>query len=145
MLRIALVDDNDLDARLLTMAMERVGQPLKITHFDDGARALERIGKDAGEFDLVLLDLNLPGLSGAQVLEQLRKGEASRSLPVIMISSSNDPADIQRCYSLGANSYVCKPVHLAEVFETTTQLVTYWSKCAVIPHQVHAGIASKML
>jgi CheY-like chemotaxis protein len=135
MLHIVLVEDNPADAEMLETVLQQTGAPVDIVRLDDGFKAIEylTLNNVARQYDLVLLDLNLPGLSGFEVLERIRAHEELKSLPVVVMSGSSDPADIERCYRDGANSYVCKSSHLEEIFFTVAQLVAYWSTVVKLP------------
>jgi CheY-like chemotaxis protein len=128
---IALVEDNPADAHLLQRALQATDMPVEIAWFQDGAEALEHFAS-APRCDLLLLDLNLPRLTGLDVLEKLRSQEELRTLPVVVLSGSCDPADIERSYRSSANSYICKPVHVDDVFAMAGKLLQYWSSCATI-------------
>jgi CheY-like chemotaxis protein len=144
MLHIVLVEDNRADAEMLEMALQQTGAPVNIVRLDDGVKAIEYLSqaKAAQQHDLVLLDLNLPRLSGFEVLERIRSREDLKSLPVVVMSGSSDPADIERCYRTGANSYICKPTHLEEIFFTIEHLVAYWSKVVKLPTKGRVALAS---
>jgi CheY-like chemotaxis protein len=135
MLHIVLVEDNPADAEMVEMALQQAGAPVNIVRLDDGVKALEYLTREntSQQNDLVLLDLNLPRLSGFEVLERIRARDDLKSLPVVVMSSSSDPLDIERCYRMGANSYICKPTHLEEIFFTIEHLVAYWSKVVKLP------------
>jgi len=133
MLKIALVEDNPSDALLLRMALEKAGTPIEVKHWEDGGAALAYLTARPDEFDLLLLDLSLPGISGFDILEALKREERTRSLPIVIVSGSDAPADIVRSYRLGANAYHCKQVHVKAVFAMAEQLVGYWSHAAQLP------------
>jgi CheY-like chemotaxis protein len=138
MLRIVLLEDNPADAQMLAMALEQAGAATDINLIQDGVEAVEYFERvDAGsvprEFDLVLLDLNLPRMNGFEVLERIRACENLKSLPVIVLSGSSAAPDVDRCYRAGANSYICKPSHLDEILAMAVQFVTYWSQFAQLP------------
>lgn len=82
---------------------------------------------------LILLDLNLPGTKGPEVLAQIKGDETLASIPVIIMSSSRDSKDINTCYRNGANSYVIKPVGMDDFFKTVACLRDYWLKIVVLP------------
>ncbi|UWS79081.1 response regulator [Phaeobacter sp. G2] len=82
---------------------------------------------------LIMLDLNLPGTDGRQVLAQIKHDEMLRKIPVIVMTSSSDQADIDACYREGANSYVVKPVDLNGFIEAITRLRDYWFQIVVLP------------
>ncbi len=132
MMSIAVVEDNPADAALLRDAICRTGLSVEMTLLEDGQRAVAYLS-EAHDCDLVVLDLSLPGMTGLEVLEHLRSRDESRALPVVVLSGSADPADVERSYRAGANSYICKPVHLDGVLEMANQLVRYWSICAIVP------------
>jgi len=82
---------------------------------------------------LIMLDLNLPGTSGHEVLAQLKSDERLKKIPVVVMTSSRDPDDIDACYRAGANSYVVKPVDLDGFFRAIARLREYWFEIAVLP------------
>jgi CheY-like chemotaxis protein len=134
MFRILIVEDNPADAQILQMALERAGVPLDIALREDGVKAIEYLADgNPARCDLVLLDLNLPRLSGFEVLERIRSCEELQSLPVVVLSGSADAGDVDRCYRSGANSYICKPTHLVDILTVAAQIVTYWSQCVKLP------------
>lgn len=130
-MRIVLVDDNPADAHLIKRALQAVETPVDLAWLRDGVEALEYLSENPGECDLMLLDLSLPRLTGFEVLERLRAQDEFKTLPIVILSGSCDPADIERCYRAGATSYVCKPVHADQVFAMANDLVNYWSACAI--------------
>jgi CheY-like chemotaxis protein len=138
MLRILLVEDNPADAQMLQTSFVRTGVPVEITRMEDGEKAIEYLAADRRALaspccDIVLLDLNLPRVGGYEVLEYIRRREDLKGLPVIIMSGSTDVDEIDRCYQAGANSYICKPIHLDEILLTAASLLTYWSNCVKLP------------
>jgi two-component system, chemotaxis family, response regulator Rcp1 len=135
MLRILLIEDNPADAHMLRAALEKTGMPVEITHAKDGVEALEYLATDARsrQCDVVLLDLNLPRLTGFEVLEHIRSREELKKLPVVIMSGSANIEEIDRCYYAGANSYICKPIHFHEILATAAGFVSYWSTCVKLP------------
>ncbi len=147
MLRIILIEDSPADAQIVRMALQQAGLPVNVMVLDDGLAAYEYLIRNNPQhtstlWDLVLLDLNLPTISGFELLEHIRASENTRMLPVVVMSGSSNPTDIDRCYEAGANSYVCKPPHLADLFSIAAQLVTYWSKCVKLPSKHSGGLDS---
>jgi CheY-like chemotaxis protein len=109
-LSIVLVEDDPGHARLIEKNLRRAGVDNEIVHFQNGTAAfdyLTRIGKTA---TLVLLDLNLPDMSGTQILESLKSSANTRHVPVIVLTTTDDKSEIQKCYDLGCNVYITKPV-----------------------------------
>lgn len=125
---VLLVEDNLDDQELLLRAFRRnrIQHAVKVAH--DGLEACELLfnERDNGTPVLVLLDLNLPRMNGIDLLRLIRKNERTALLPVVVLSSSREHEDVVLSYSLGANSYVRKPVDFSEFVETTRQLGQYW-------------------
>lgn len=132
--RLLLVEDDPQDEQLTLRALHKanLGNPIDIVR--DGAEALQylfREGAYAGrpahrQPAVVLLDLKLPKLSGLEVLERLRADARTRTLPVVILTSSDEQRDLVKSYELGANSYVRKPVEFAAFTEAVSQLGLYW-------------------
>jgi CheY-like chemotaxis protein len=83
-------------------------------------------------------------LSGFELLERIRASEGLKAVPVLVMSGSSNPTDVERCYGAGANSYICKPRHLADLFFIGFQLVAYWSKCVKLPAKRSGGLVSDL-
>ena len=131
---ILLVEDNPDDAELTRIAFEEAGSPHLIDHVADGAEALDYLfgrGRHAARASValpavVLLDLNLPKLGGREVLQALRAEPRMRGLPVVVLTTSAEPFDIDDVYALGANSYIQKPVEFDRFIEAARQIGLYW-------------------
>ena len=131
---ILLVEDNPDDELLALRALRKNGVAGDVVVARDGVEALdylfatgEHAGRDASLVPrLILLDLNLPQISGLEVLRRLRSDERTRLLPVVILSSSGEQRDMLDGYGLGANSYVRKPVNFAQFVRTVEQLKLYW-------------------
>jgi two-component system response regulator len=131
---ILLVEDNDDDADLTVMAFHRAKITNPLIRARDGVEALDYLfgsGKHAGRdvCDLpavTLLDLNLPGISGLEVLKAIRIDERTKHLPVIVLTSSNEDKDRLGAYDHFANSYVVKPVDYDQFVAAARQLSLYW-------------------
>ena len=104
---------------------------------DDALDYLRKKGKYKGAKhalpSLVMLDLNLPGLDGRDVLAMIKSDPETKRLPIVVMTSSSDQADIDRCYEAGANSYVVKPVNLDGFLSAIARLKDYWFKIVVLP------------
>jgi two-component system response regulator len=131
--RILLVEDNEDDILLTVRAFKRFPLPIDMAIARDGVEAIEYlVGEPDGAErrrpfpDLVLLDLNLPRLSGLDVLRRVREHEPTRTLPVVMLTSSDQESDMLSSYRLGANSYVRKPVDYSRFVEVAHELGAYW-------------------
>jgi two-component system response regulator len=102
-----------------------------VVHVKDGAEALDFVfGSSGPEIEnvpkAILLDLKLPRVSGLEVLERLKGDERTRSIPVIVLTSSREDTDLQRCYELGANSYIVKPVEFENFVKAVSEMGFYW-------------------
>ncbi|MEW6776792.1 MAG: response regulator [Bdellovibrionota bacterium] len=131
---ILLVEDNDDDVQLTLRAFEKSKVANRIIVVRDGQEALDYLyarGPHARRPDsempqVVLLDLKLPKVDGLEVLRHMRGQEATRRLPVVVLTSSKEERDIIASYNLGANSYVRKPVDFGQFVEAAAQLGLYW-------------------
>jgi two-component system response regulator len=124
---IALVEDNADDEALTMRALKKHGVANDIVVLRDGVEALAfLLAPDQPLPQLVLLDLNLPRISGLEVLARLRSEERTKLLPVVILTSSNEERDVNSGYRLGANSYVRKPVDFVQFSEAVHQLGLYW-------------------
>lgn len=131
---ILLVEDNPDDEELTLRALRRNRVTNDVVVARDGVEALDYLlgtgayeGRDTSALpQVVLLDLKLPKIDGLEVLRRIRTEEHTRLLPVVILTSSNEEQDVVKGYSLGANSYVRKPVDFSEFVEAVRQLGLYW-------------------
>ncbi|MBI2875505.1 MAG: response regulator [Candidatus Tectomicrobia bacterium] len=131
---ILLVEDNPDDEALTLRAFKKSNVLNQVVVVRDGAEALDYLfgtGSYAGREiemlpQIILLDLKLPKVDGLEVLRRIRSSERTRVLPVIILTSSREEQDIIRSYSLGANSYIRKPVDFVQFAEAVQQLGLYW-------------------
>lgn len=125
---ILLVEDNPDDERLTLRALRRgnITNPVIVAH--NGEEALQRLTSMQPLPIVVLLDLKLPKIDGLEVLRQLRSQAATRALPIVVLTSSNEESDISNSYHLGANSYVHKPVSMDEFTTAVERLGVYWTR-----------------
>jgi CheY-like chemotaxis protein len=131
---ILLVEDNPNDVQLTLIAFQRQNLSDKIAVVRDGEEALAFIFC-TGAFSqregaplprLILLDLKLPKIDGLDVLRKLKSEERTRHTPVVMLTSSRERNDVQQAYTIGANSYIVKPVEFDKFLEVARQLGVYW-------------------
>lgn len=129
---ILLIEDNPDDELLTRRAFQKNNILNEVVVAHDGAEALDiLLGNSSGREPIqapavILLDLNLPKISGLDVLRRLRAEDRTRLLPVVILTSSREEQDLIEGYRLGANSYVRKPVDFGEFLEATRQLGLYW-------------------
>ena len=131
---ILLVEDNPDDVELTRLAFVEAGEPHRLHVVSDGAEALDYLlarGRHAdrdpaGLPALVLLDLNLPRLDGHEVLQAIRAEDATRCLPVVVLTTSIEPSDVDRAYAVGANSYLQKPVEFDRFVDVVRHISRYW-------------------
>jgi two-component system, response regulator len=124
---ILLVEDNPDDVALTLRALKKANIANQVVVAGDGAEALELIfGERRLRPAVVLLDLRMPKLNGFEVLQRLRGNEATRALPVVILTSSREDSDIINGYKLGANSYVRKPVDFEQFVHAIGELGLYW-------------------
>ncbi|MEL6347445.1 MAG: response regulator [Myxococcota bacterium] len=129
-----MVDDDPADALLVRRAFDKLNASIMMEHMSDGARALARLRRsDLRRPDLILLDLNMPGISGLEFLKTLRADPVLLALPVVVLSTSNDPKDIHDAYLEYANSYVQKPTDLSTFTKIVQDIGHFWSDVALIP------------
>jgi two-component system response regulator len=125
---ILLVEDNPADVTLTLRAFKKSNILNEVVVAEDGVQAVDiLLGKpDAPLPQIILLDLKLPRMDGLQVLQRIRASERTRLLPVIILTSSAEEADLISGYSLGANSYIRKPVDFEQFVDAVKQLGLYW-------------------
>ncbi|HRF48928.1 MAG TPA: response regulator [Anaerolineales bacterium] len=126
---IFLVEDNPMDLELTrrAFAKHRLGNPLQVAR--DGAEAVAMLPRwESGEPLplVVLLDLKLPLIDGLEVLRRLREHPVSATVPVVVLTTSDEDRDIRTAYELGANSYIVKPVDFDKFMDVASQIELYW-------------------
>lgn len=135
---IISIEDNDQDFTALQQALTRAGIPNPLERCESGLTALAQIQSDLGcqladRASIILLDLNMPGISGIDLLKEFRRLVPKRLVPVIILSTSSHPADIDECYRAGANAYVVKPFELDEWDSKVGEVANFWLRSAELP------------
>ena len=142
---ILLVEDNPDDRELMKLAFAQGEIPHNLIVVSDGIEALaylhspELSAESESSFDLtampalVILDLNLPKISGIEILRRIRAEPRTRLLPVVIISSSNEPQDLIDSYINGCNSYIRKPIHFTQLQKFVKEISTYWLTVNQLP------------
>lgn len=147
-IRVLLVEDSGVQAVIIRAAIAELPH-LELVHVaTDGVEAIEFLrsrGRGAKQAlpDVVLLDLNMPRRNGFEVLAELKSDRHLRRVPIVVFSTSRAQEDIDRAYEEGANSYIVKPVSLAELKDVLDQIAQYWGKVTRLP--THARSARRQL
>ncbi len=139
---ILLVEDNPDDIELTRIAFAEADLDSRLEVVRDGAEALDYLfargawaGRDPHKLpSIVLLDLNLPKLDGREVLQAIRASEATRNLPVVVLTTSAEPFDVDASYAMGANSYIRKPVDFEQFVWAVKQVGLYWLVLNRVPN-----------
>jgi chemotaxis family two-component system response regulator Rcp1 len=133
--RILLVEDNAGDAQLMRIALAEAMPAARLSVLTDGESALAALQDGGARPDLLLLDLNLPRLSGHELLAALRRSDDPelRRLPVVVLTTSDAVADVQRSYELGASSHITKPQDIDRLFTVVGALARYWFDAVTLP------------
>ena len=129
---IVMIEDDEGHARLIERNIRRAGISNEIRHFLDGATALDylehdRSGPALNGPALILLDLNLPDMSGTDILSRVKSNDRLRRTPVVVLTTTDDKVEIQRCYDLGCNVYITKPVNYESFADAIRQLGLFLS------------------
>ena len=132
-MEILLVEDNPADAEMTLRALRRNNLANRVYWVKDGEQALQfmfRSGsfaeRDAATPKLVMLDIKMPKVDGIEVLRRLKANEETRTVPVVVMTSSNEERDVVESYRLGVNSYIVKPVQFEAFLETVAKIGLYW-------------------
>jgi two-component system, chemotaxis family, response regulator Rcp1 len=148
---ILLIEDSRADAKIIERALRESEFVHRLTVIADGRLALDYLFdlRDDGfpedhEPDLILLDLNLPGLDGYQVLTQIKSDPALRMIPVVILTTSHREEDILQTYLAGANTYIPKPAEYPSYCELVATLRHYWMDTALkVPYQLRRRLAAE--
>ncbi|MCG8414868.1 MAG: response regulator [Pseudomonadales bacterium] len=135
---VLLVEDNPADVQLMLEAANQADTQVNVQTVGDGKAALQFLRRERGfedsvRPDLIMLDINLPQKGGLEVLEEIRVAPELKSLPVIILTTSNNPSDIAKAYSLQANCYVQKPSNLYDFEQAISLTLSFWLRLARLP------------
>lgn len=126
-LAVLLIEDDPDHTLIITRAIRQVNAAMQVQAVDNGADALELLHRMDEPPDLILLDINMAGLSGFDVLTRLKADASLRLIPVVMLTSSEVSSDIARAYELGASGYISKPSYLHDLRAVLGNTLLYWS------------------
>lgn len=138
MIRVLLVEDNPGDVRLTQEAFQHANNSIHLLAVSDGTEAVAFLRQEGNHVhaprpDIILLDLNLPKMSGHEVLAHIKNDEFLRSIPVVVLTISDAEADIQRIYELQANCYLTKPLQLFEFEGVVRSINDFWLTSVKFP------------
>jgi CheY-like chemotaxis protein len=142
MLNLLVVEDDESDYHFIEMALKETPRPTRVSWVSSGAAGIEYLAgderyRDRTQWpvpDVVVVDLNMPGLGGFDVLQWMRAHPLHRGTPVLVISSSESPGDIEKAYRLGANSYFVKPQRFEDFVSLFQHIAAYWSYARTAAH-----------
>lgn len=137
-LEILNVEDNDLDAESLKRALDPIQIPKKLHRVEDGQAALDYLHRhgpyaDAPRPDLILLDLNMPGISGHEVLQHIKEDDELKSIPVIILTTSDSLVDITLAYANFANGFLTKPFQHEDTLDAVGAMAKFWFSVVRLP------------
>lgn len=134
--RIFITDDDPDDLLLIQDAFEENSHSVQLTLFEGGDALLSGLQEAVRQHalpQLIVLDLNMPGTNGKDVIVALKADQALRHIPVIVLTTSASDKDIVECYELGASSYIVKPARYEELLEIARSLKNYWTETTELP------------
>lgn len=134
---LLLVEDSDEDAETMREALGMSGVAVNMQRVTSGDKCMEMLRlQPARQPALVIMDLNTPGMDGREALTLIKSDERLKNLPVVVVSTSGNPRDVDYCYAAGANAYHMKPVRYLDHLRTMTEVLTYWLGSATLPADV---------
>ena len=143
-IEVLLVEDSPGDVRLTLEAFREANSFVHLNVVSDGAEALaflrqEGIHDSAPRPDLILLDLNLPKMDGREVLARIKKDDALKTIPTVILTTSSDEVDVEKSYQLQANCYLSKPVELSAFEKLVRSINEFWLTDAMLPGKTPAS------
>jgi CheY-like chemotaxis protein len=141
--KILLVEDNQNDLELTIEALSEHNLANRVVALSDGVEALDYLfyrgayAKRAVENPaVILLDIKMPRMDGIEVLEEIKSNDELKKIPIVMLTSSREEPDLKKCYNLGVNAYVVKPVNFRDFFDVVKQLGVFWAVINQLPNEV---------
>ncbi len=140
--KILLVEDNQNDVELTLTAMDEQNLANRVVVVNDGVEALDYLLYE-GEYKnrakenpaVILLDIKMPRMDGIEVLQQIKSNNELKTIPVVMLTSSREEPDLKKCYELGVNAYVVKPVNFKDFFSAIKQIGIFWALINELPNE----------
>jgi CheY-like chemotaxis protein len=133
LMKVLLVEDSLADVELTLEALQDAKVANQVTVVRDGAAAIEHLRGNPDAPDLVILDLNLPCLSGHEVLAAMRADDSMRRIPVAVLTTSSAESDVERSYDLGANCFLTKPVEIEQFIHVVHSIDNFWLGLVRLP------------
>jgi CheY-like chemotaxis protein len=131
---LLVIEDSNEDFEALCRIINQVSNfSLDIHRFVDGDEALDWLNQVHSNPDLIILDLNLPGTDGREILVIIKQTKSLKAIPIVVLSTSSNPKDIEACYQSGVNSYMLKPMNINELKDSLRVMLDYWFKAMVLP------------
>jgi CheY-like chemotaxis protein len=130
---IVVVEDSDEDYFTLRRALAKADVKNPILRFSRGEEALEHLDEAGAAPAFVILDLNLPGIDGRVVLSTLKSDAKLKTIPVVVLTTSDNPVDVETCYRSGANSYHLKAFEFTRFLETVRVIADFWLDATILP------------
>jgi CheY-like chemotaxis protein len=138
---LLLVEDSDEDFETFQRMMRKVSFTNPIYRCVDGDEALDFLYHTGNYIDsaqaprpaIILLDLNLPGTDGREVLTQIKQDDALKTIPVVVFTTSSNPKDIETCYRYGVSGYILKPINISILMKTIQTFIDYWFEAVILP------------
>jgi CheY-like chemotaxis protein len=135
--RLLVIEDSHEDFEALCRIIDQVSHfSLDIHRCVDGDEALDWLNQAHSNPDLIILDLNLPGTDGREILVMIKQINSLKAIPIVVLSTSSNPKDIEVCYQSGVNSYMLKPMDINDLKDSLRVMLDYWFKAMVLPSSV---------
>lgn len=139
--KILLVEDNPNDIELTLEAMSECSLANRVVVLNDGVQVMEYL-QYQGEYKnrehenpaVILLDIKMPRMDGIEVLQEIKNNADLKTIPVVMLTSSREEPDLKKCYNLGVNAYIVKPVNFKDFFDTVKNVGVFWAVLNEIPN-----------
>ena len=132
--KVILVEDNLADVELVRISIRELENPVELVHVGDGQEVLNFLQTAVlSVIAVIMLDLNMPRVSGIDVLRFMHDDPMLKKVPVVMFTTSNSKTDILKCYELGAKAFVCKPLDIFEFNQAIRSIVEFWTGINMLP------------
>lgn len=140
--KILLVEDNQNDVELTLTALDEQNLANRVVVANDGVEALEYLMYEGEHKNrakenpgVILLDIKMPRMDGIEVLQNIKSNPDLKTIPVVMLTSSREEPDLKKCYELGVNAYVVKPVNFKDFFSAIKQIGVFWALLNELPNE----------